>query len=120
MIPNQHHYRDQVRYTDDQVEALIATVWDVDHVQRGPAWKTPAKDPGFVPPWILGCADVDRAFYRCGLTEPERTILRHVHWEGFLPGELAEAWGEAVERIDATAQSGIRKIRRYLNGETPA
>lgn len=119
MIRTDHHYTDQLRYSDEQIESVVRGVWDdtvTDDITTG--WGS-AVNPGRVPTVILEVADVCRAFYRCGLSEPERVVLRAVHWEGFLPGELAEAWGEAPERVDATAQSGIRKIRQYLNGETP-
>ena len=110
------HYRDQLTYSTEQVEALVPTVWNDDHVFAGPVWKGSSADPQHVPPWLLGCADVDRAYFRCGLTQPERVVLELVHGQGYTPGELAEVWQEPAEKVAATAASGIRKIPTTSTG----
>lgn len=121
------HFRDQVSYTADGVRAVLPAVWDETFIlsarpprAEGSGLRSKV-DPRHVPDWLLGCADVQRAFNRSGLTLAERECLRNVYHLGFTPGELAMAWVDVTsEEVHHACETGIQKLSDYLSGRTPA
>lgn len=119
------HYKDQVDYSTDAVEAFLPAVWNKDYVlsarpKRAAANGLRAKgDPRHVPDWLLACADVQVGFARAGLDDAEKECLRNVYHLGYTPGELSAHWSVASETIQNACRTGIEKISEYLSGRTP-
>lgn len=121
------HFRDQVRYSTEEVEANLPAVWDDEFVlsARPPKAKDNGlrskPDPRQIPDWLLAAADVQVAFRRAGLTHEEKVCLEHVHHLGFTPGALSQHWvGTSAEQIHAACLSGIQRMADHLNGRTSA
>lgn len=119
-----NHYRDQVGYTPDAVEALIPAVWDESFILDDRPAKAVSvgirtkSDPRSAPEWILACADVQVGYRRAGLSHVEKECLRNVYHLGYGPGQLGATWSVPAEDVAAACDSGIRKISDHLSGRT--
>lgn len=119
-------HQDQIRYSTQQVEAYLPSIWDPEWVLR-PRLRTAADtgvktkvDPRHIPDHILAAADIQVAFRRARLSHEEKECLRHTVHLGFTPGELASVWGVRSEDVHIACLTGIRRIADYLSGRTPA
>lgn len=107
--------RDQVGYSFEQVDSLITTVWDPDSALRH-SFNPGHLRPSDVPDWLLEGADVQVAYAKAGLTELEKSCLKHTRWFGYSLSELAGSWSVTPEDVERECNAGITRIVHYLNG----
>ena len=119
------HYKDQQTYSTQAVLTFLPAIWDREFVlsarpPRAASGGVKTKvDPRHIPDWLLACADVQRAWRSAALEVAERECLRFVHHLGYSPDELAETWGVQPSTIHGACDSGVAKLRDYLNGRVP-